>query len=212
MVIKVSDLGINDVDPQRIAVRQDNFSSLVTYSGTGEAAFTAPKQSMSYDIILFNSSNNAPYAWMDSPLNSNLWNGTRNFIVCRKDFDGQTGPEAIWENVFNQLNSALDLGWVKWGSISRQPSSTSGNFSYGYGDSHGAAGYHAGSWIIINPQLCSNELIMTMVGLAEGFENICWVDDIGGDSSLATMQTGGLLNPVGRDLFAYVFAKDQVNW
>jgi len=27
-------------------------------------------------------------------------------------------------------------------------------------------------------------------------------------SSLETMQTGGVLNPVGKDLFDYVFAKD----
>ena len=54
LVIKVSDLGVNDVDSKRIAVRQDNFGGLVTYSATGEAAFVAPKQNTNYDIILFN--------------------------------------------------------------------------------------------------------------------------------------------------------------
>jgi len=209
LAIKVSDLGINDVDPQRIAIRQDNFGGLVTYSATGEVTFMAPKQSANYDIILFNSSNNAPYSWMDR---SNLVHGTRNFTVYRQDFDGQTGPESIWENVFNQLNSALDLGWVKWGSINRQPNATNGNFSYGYGsDSHGGSGWHQGNLIIINPKLCSNELVMTLVGLAEAFENICGVDDIGGHSSSMTIQTNGVLNPVGKDLFAYVFAKDGAN-
>jgi hypothetical protein len=43
--------------------------------------------------------------------------------------------------------------------------------------------------------------------LEEAFENICSVDNIGGTSS-AIIQTNGVLNPVGRDLFAYVFAKD----
>lgn len=205
LIIKVNELGVSDVDSKRIAVKEDNFGNHVIFSNTGEAAFTAPRQNMNYDVILFNSTNNAPYQWMDDK-NSSLYQGTRNYTVYRRDFDGQTGPEDIWENVFDQLNAALDLGWVKLGSIYRQ---SSGDFSYGYGNSNGNIGWHAGSFITINPKQCSNELVMTMVGLEEAFENICNVDNIGGNSSLATIQTGGVLNPVGKDLFAYVFAKDS---
>ena len=173
--IKISECGANDVDSERIAVRQDNFGKLEVFSRTGEAAFTAPRQNLNYDVILFNSTNNAPYQRMDDQ-NSQLYKNKRNYTVYRKDFDGQTGPEDVWENVFDQLNSALDLGWVKWGSISRQ---SSGDFSYGYGNSYDNAGWHAGNWITINPKQCSNELVMIMVGFEEAFENICNVDNNG---------------------------------
>jgi hypothetical protein len=204
VIISVGDLGVLGVDPQRVAVRKDNFGSLVDYSGTGQCAFTAPKQNTSYDIILFNASNNAPYQWMDD-FNSHLYKDKRDYIVYRKDFDSQTGPEDVWANVFDQLNSALDVGFVRWGSISRQ---TSGDFSYGFGNSNGNAGWHEGRWITIN-NLEGNVLVMTMVGLEEAFENICQVDNIGGHSSLMTIQTGGVFNPVGKDLFDYIFAKDS---
>ena len=137
--------------------------------------------------------------------NSHLYKDKRDYIVYRKDFDSQTGPEDVWANVFDQLNSALDVGFVRWGSISRQ---TSGDFSYGFGNSNGNAGWHEGRWITIN-NLEGNVLVMTMVGLEEAFENICQVDNIGGHSSLMTIQTGGVFNPVGKDLFDYIFAKDS---
>jgi hypothetical protein len=47
------------------------------------------------------------------------------------------------------------------------------------------------------------------VGLAEAFEFICQVDDIGGRSSYNTIWDGGYgLSRIGRDLFAYVFVKE----
>jgi hypothetical protein len=210
VVINAGELGVAGVDQQRIAIRQDNFGNLVVYSGTGQCGITAPIHNTGYDIILFNASNNAPYQWMDD-LNSHLYKDNRDYIVYRKDFDSQTGPEDVWASVFDQLNSALDLGFVKWGYINRQPRGASGDFCYGYGNSNGNIGWHQGSWITINPKQCSNELVMTMVGLEEAFENICQVDNIGGTSSLATIQTGGVLNPVGKDLFAYVFARDSAS-
>jgi len=209
LIIKVNELGVSDVDSKKIAIKEDNFGNHVIFSNTGEAAFTAPRQNTNNEVILFNSTNNAPYQWMDDQ-NSGLYNGIRNYGVYRKDFDGQTGPEDVWADVFDQLNAALDLGFVKWGSINRQPSGTSGDFSYGYGDSHGASGWHAGSYITINPQAFSNDVLrMTITGLEEAFENICCVDDIGGHPTAGTIAPNGVLNPVGKDLFAYTFAKDD---
>jgi len=206
--IKISDLRYNDVDSHRIAVREKNMGPLANFSATGEANFTAPGQNMNYDVILFNASNNAHYQWMDDQ-NSGLYMSKRNYAVFRRDFDGQTGPEEVWANVFYQLNAALDLGWVKLGSIYRQPSS--GDFSYGYGDSFGHAGVHAGAYITVNSKIGPDEGAMTTIGLAEAFENICKVQNIGGDSSwhIICPNLDGVLNHVGRDLFAYVFAKDS---
>lgn len=206
VIIKVNELGVSDVDSKRIAVKEDNFGNHVIFSNTGEAAFTAPKQNMNYDIILFNASNNAPYERMDSPNFSGLLFNTRDYIVFRKDFDGQTGPEKVWESVFDQLNAALDLGWAKFGYINRQPSGTSGNFSYGYGNSNGNSGYHAGDWITINARVDPRNYVGT--GLEEAFENICCVDDIGAHPTAGIIAPNGVLNPVGKDLFAYTFAKD----
>ena len=215
LIIKVNELGVSDVDPQRIAIRQDNFGKLEVFSSAGEAVFTAPKQNMNYDVILFNASNNAPYQWMDDQ-SSILYLKKRNCIVYRKDRDGVTGPESVWDSVFDQLNSALSLGWVNWGNINRQPSATSGDFSYGYGicifGGGRVDGLNGGSFILVDPEMNHNDPIsMTAVGLEEAFENICRVDDIGGMSSLMTIQYGGVLLPRGKDLFAYVFAKDSAS-
>jgi len=54
VIIRVSELKVDDVDPQRIAVREDGFGSLVKFSNTGEASLAAPKKSTNYDVILFN--------------------------------------------------------------------------------------------------------------------------------------------------------------
>ncbi len=206
LTIKVNELGISGVDPQRIAIKEGNLGNHVVFSNTGEATFTTPRQNTNYSIILFDKSHNAPYEWMDSPNYSGLLNGTRNYDVFRKDFDGQTGPEDVWADVFDQLNAALDVGFTKWGYINRQPNGTSGNFSYGYGNSNGGGGWHQGDWITINATAGPIEYVR--IGLEEAFENICSVDNIGGTSSSVTIVSGGVLNPVGKDLFAYVFAKD----
>jgi hypothetical protein len=212
LIIKVNELGVSDVDPQRIAVRQDNFGKLEVFSSAGEAVFTAPKQNMNYDIILFNSTNNAPYQWMDDQ-SSQLRFKKRNHVVYRKDRDGVTGPESVWDSVFDQLNSALSLGWVNWGNVNRQPSATSGDFSYGYGicifGGGRVDGLHGGSFILVDPEMCQEEMSRRSVGLEEAFENICRVDNIGGMPSLMTIQKWGVLLPRGKDLFAYVFAKDS---
>jgi hypothetical protein len=221
LIIKVNELGVSDVDPQRIAVRQDNFGKLEAFSSAGEAVFTAPKQNMNYDIILFNQlgtdslGRQVSYSWMDEQ-NSKLYLGKRNYIVYRKDRDGVTGPEDVWESVFDQLNSALDLGWVNWGYVNRQPSATSGDFSYGYGicivNGMRGDGLHGGSFILVDPEMNHNSPVgMTAVGLSEAFENICSVNNIGGNPSSMAIQKWGVLNQTGKDLFAYAFATDSAS-
>jgi ribosomal protein L30/L7E len=169
---------------------------------------------MNYDIILFNSTNNAPYQWMDDQ-SSQLRFKKRNHVVYRKDRDGVTGPESVWDSVFDQLNSALSLGWVNWGNINRQPTATSGDFSYGYGicifGGGRADGLHGGSFILVDVNWASDPTAPTAIGLSEAFENICSVQNIGGNPSSMTIQYRGVLKPVGKDLFAYAFAKDSAS-
>jgi hypothetical protein len=224
VTIKVSDFSASDVDPNRIAIRERNsggkVGNYVQYSNTGAATFSAPSQSMGYDVILFNTSNGAPYDWMDAQ-NSSLYKGKRNYVVYRQDRDGLTGPESAWGGepipeignnygVFDQLNSALKPTAIpfSYGSIDRRPSAGSGDFSYGFGLCYGADGWHAGTWIAVNPTK-SNTMGQVAVGLEEAFENITGTQNIGGHSSLTIIQYQGIFNPVGQDLICYTSAKDQ---
>jgi len=218
ITIKVSELNVGGVDDQRIAIRENGFGKLVKFSNTGEAGFDVPEQNTSYDVILFNKlgtdhfGNQASYSWMDD-MSATLYLGKKNYAVYRKDRDGVTGPESAWQSVFDQLNSALDLGWVKWGYINRQPSGTSGDFSYGYGicliGGSRVDGLHGGSFILVDEKWASDPIAPTALGLSEAFENICGVDNIGGYPSSMTIQFQGVLNQVGKDLLSYVFAKDS---
>lgn len=217
--LKINELNVNNVDQQRMAVREDGFGGLITFSSAGEANFTAPNASKGYDIILFNQlgtdvlGRQVSYSWMDDK-SSTLYLGKRNYVIYRKDRDGVTGPEESWQSVFSQLNSALNLGWVNWGSITTKPAPNdgTGDFSYGYGICYVGGrrvdGLHGGSIILVDPQQCPTETGRRAVGLAEAFENICSVADIGGYSSLMTIQNQGVLSQTGKDLFAYIFAKD----
>ncbi|HJX05892.1 MAG TPA: hypothetical protein VJ461_04215 [Candidatus Nanoarchaeia archaeon] len=210
VAIRVGELGVSGVDQDRIAVKEDGFGKLVKFSNTGEAIFTAPKQSMNYDVILFNAYPGVNYNWMDEQ-DSQLYLEKRNYVVYRKDYDGQTGPETPWREAFDQHNEALNLGWIQWGRIDRQPSAGSGDFSYGYGYCFGGMGAHLGDHVLIEQSLTGPAPMG--IANAEIFENITCVDDITGVSShkIITIMGGpnaGSLNEVGKHLLAYVFAKE----
>jgi hypothetical protein len=208
VIIKVAELGVNDVDQQRIAIKEDGFGRLVRFSNIGEASFYAPKQSMNYDIVLFNAYPGVNYNWMDEK-NSKLYQGKHSYTVCRKDYDGQTGPEEPWQEAFDQHNQALILGWIQWGYINRQPNAGSGDFSYGYGYCFGHMGIHQGYRVLIEQSL--GGIGPLTIANEEIFENITCVDDIGGGAGSwekIVAYTTGKLNEVGKHLFADVFAKE----
>jgi hypothetical protein len=192
IIIKVSELGVDDVDPQRIAIKEDNFGKLVKFSNTGEASFIAPRQDMYYDIVLFDAYEGVNYNWMDEK-NSKLYLGKHSYVVYRKDYDGQAGP---------------DLGWIQWGYIDRRPNAGSGDFSYGYGYCYGYMGLHGGEWVRIEQSLTGTGPLT--IATAEIFENITCTQNIGGGAGSwqIIIAQGGILNEVGKRLFAYVFAKE----
>ena len=207
---------VSGVDQQRIAIRQDNFGNLVTFNNTGTANFTAPNQDTNYDIILFNAMNNAPYQWMDDQ-NSKLGQGTYNLVVYRQDRDGVTGPESNWTSVWDQYNQALNLGWVRWGSITVKPAPNdgTGNIRYGYAICIQAGirgdGEHGQNYAYVDVDWASDPVGSTSIGLSEAFECMCRLDNIGGQPSSMTIQYQGVLNGKGKDLIAYVFAKDSAS-
>jgi len=217
--IRIDQLGVTGVDDKRIAIYEQGFTRKISFTSTGETTINAPKQNTNYNIIVFNAlgkdvlDRQVSYDWMDEQ-SARLYKSKHDYTVYREDRDGVTGPEGSWQSVWNQLNSALDLGWVKWGSITSKPmpNDGQGDFSYGYGiciygDNQRADGLHAGSYILVDPEMCPTEKGRRAVGLSEAFENICSVNNIGGYPSSMTIQYQGVLSQTGKDLFAYVFVK-----
>jgi hypothetical protein len=208
--VKARDIGGGNVDENKVAVREFNFGNLIGFTNNRDLVLNAPNTDKTYEVYGFNIASGADYELMDEQ-NARLYNGKHNFVVWRRDFDGQTGPEYIWEDVFNQLNNALiRQGGGRYGFIDRKPNANSGDFSYGYGiPSWGNAGQHMYDWIIVHPE--GDDLGRISTGLAEAFEIIGNnIDDIGGQDSQETITNYGSdrLNPTGRDLFAYLFVKE----
>ena len=218
--IRMSDLGVSGVDEQRLALYTEGFRSNQGFSNTGELTLTAPKQSTNYHIVLFNMIPRLNYNWMDSPINSKLYKNKRDYVVYRKDYDGQPkkwnynfDQEKPWRVAFNQHNQALDRGWIKWGSFTRKPAPNDeqGDFSYGYGYCYGHMGIHAGSRVLVDADILTVYGAFLLVANEEIFENATCEDDIGGGAgSWEKMvdNTTGNLNNVGEHLLAYAFAKD----
>ena len=210
----IKEYGISIVNKERIAVRQEKFGELIGFSNNKEVIFTAPNQNKNYDIYLFNASNNAPYECMDEQ-NANLYLNKRNYVVYRKDFDGQDdGPEIIWKNAIDPLKRILNPDWApfRYGSIKRKPKPNDGvgDFSYGFGAYGGWDGAHAGSWITVNwHKYPGSILFLTNIAIEELFENITCTQNICGNPSSHYTSRNGEWTPIGIDLVTYVFVKDE---
>jgi len=220
VLIKISELEVDGVDDDRIAIRESDFSRLVVFANTGEATFMAPEENAKFNIILFSTMPGLDYDMMDRQ-NSALYNGVRRFIVFRKDCAGHPknwacnfSQEKPWRVAFEQIDKVLDRGWVRWGAFLRKPSPNDGlgDFSYGYSDCNGFMGWHTGTSIAVNACILSDFKNFLAIGIAEIFENVTSVDnkgiDGGGGSYDVVTDENGRLNDVGEYLLVYVFAKD----
>ena len=225
--IPITELGVTGVDAKYVAVYSEDFKTKIAFDTDSSATFTAPQSNAKYHIILFNKLGKNPagqqvtYDWVKD---ASLQNNKRNHKVYRKDFDGQTMEERVWggkslpeiggkRGVFDQLKATLNVGYTKWGGIDRQPTATSGDFSYGAGDSIGADGVHAGSYITVNAKKLDYRMkSMVGIGLAEAFENLLNVDDIGGRPSSATIQSQGVANENCKRLILFAYIKDSASF
>jgi hypothetical protein len=210
-VVKARDISGGQVDEDRVAVRESNFGRLLGFSDNRDLILNAPNTDKTYEVYGFNIGDGADYGLMDKQ-DAGLYFGKHNFVVYRKDRDGKTGPEYIWEDVFNQLNNALKRpGGGNYGFIDRRPNAGSGDFSYGYADTFklcGGIGCHGGDSIEIYPS--NNDIAKIATGLEEAFEQICGVQNINGMPSQETICDNGSdrFNAKGRDLFAYCLVKE----
>ncbi len=227
VVVNISDTGVSNVDNKYIAVYRDDFKQKIAFGSAGSATFTAPSTSIKYHVILFDALGTNPigqqvsYDWVS---NASLQNSKRNHIVYRKDFDGQTMEERVWggqslpeiggaNGVFDQLNNDLVTNYTTWGHIDREPTATTGDFSYGAGNSDGNDGLHWGSSITVNAKKIGNDMIIQVAaGLEEAFENLLTVNDIGGNPSQLSIQSHGVANDDCRRLMLFAYIKDDASF
>jgi hypothetical protein len=215
ITVTTRDIDGGFIDEKRIAVREgEGFGKFIAFSDSGKAVFTAPNGDTTFEIYGFNIKSGADYSLIDNDTfageGAQLYKGKHFFTVRRKDWNEARGPEYIWRKIFSQLNHALKYKWATYGHINRKPKANVADFSYGYGipsDHPNSIGWHQGDRLYVRPNLVS--VAIFRVGLAETFETICQVDDIGGKSSYHKIWDGGYgLSRIGRDLFAYVFVKE----
>jgi len=214
----IANYGISNVDAMRIALRQDNFGTFVKYSNTGMLDFTVPDKSTNYDIFLFNNSGSSLYDWMEAqrwPVK--LLDGPNLFTVYRKDFEGQTGEERVWGGqflpeigdygVFDQLNNPLSPPWAsfRYGGFNRKPDGTSGEFSYGFGNSNGHEAWPTYDSITVNSRRVPDLPGQIARGMAMVLERIVGWNELGGQETYKTIQSGGVFHQPGKDLTAYFF-------
>lgn len=230
--IPISELGIAEIDPKYVAVYSEDFKKTISFDSDGSATFTAPSSNAKYHIMVFDSlgvnraGDQVLYDW----INGLLYKSKRNHVVFRKDYDGQTMPERVWggealpeiggkNGVFDQINEALTVNYngvrVRWGSVDRQPTATTGDASYGAGDSEGADGYHYGDYITVNAKKLRYDMkMMLSVGLEEAFELLIRVDNIGGYASRTTITDyyTHCLNDDGKKLLLFAYIKDSASF
>jgi hypothetical protein len=213
MTIRISDLGVEGVDVNRMVVREDRFGTRIAYSQTGVVHFEAPNDDKSYTLYLMNASNGADYRKVDTWTNTN--EGVLEYVPplkwYREDRNDFHGPEDVIQDAINQLNDALNYSWTKYGSFQWIDQRKNSSFGVGYGYCRNQFGWHSPYWAGINPDHCLTHTMKLGTFLEEIFELITRLDDIGGKDTaiLITDPDTGNLNELGKDLLAYIFVKDE---
>jgi hypothetical protein len=200
MTVTAAETEISGVVAGYISV-QDLSSGNILGSGNGSASFQTGN-STNYRVIRFHDGPGLKDIY-DALVAQNiqLYAG-RNPSFGRKDEPGfEYGKEAVWENVFNQVNNALASPF-KLGSVSRGGTAN----WYGFkndGDGGKEIGNH---WIYVNPQNRS-EMTQVMAGLEELTEYLGGFNNIFNMPTQMTFCNGSTLNSKGiageRFVFAY---------
>ncbi len=210
--------GVTDIDTQRIAIWSDNYTSQVDFDTDGASEInSSPNTPTSYNVIVFDMIPDLDYIWMDPE--KVLWThwGTvrhdkRNLKTKRQDFDGQTGPQYIWDQCFDQHNKALNRYGIIWGSWEIVQEGDV-DFTHGYGDTAGA-GQNFKEKIIVNAKKMLTDKNKRKVANEETTENATHSNGLGSDTLssswpyITNHETDGSLNGIGERLLLYVFIKD----
>lgn len=210
-IINVSQLGFSGVDPLRIAVRKqgsgEDLGRCIRFSDKGEVRLKYPANNETWEAYLMNISNNANYNlldyWYDDfPIWGRLQFG-RHPRCQRKDLDGYKGPEEPILEAIRQVNESLDFPWKRYGSLTMI--SELADFSIGY------------SYAGVNPDFCQTYgcRLMEFTGWIFCILNGCTSTSTNDRHDPGTIRhyisdrATGVINPAGKDLFAYSFIKDE---
>ncbi len=227
-IINAGQLGFSGVDPLRIAVRKGGsgieLGRCIKFSDKGEVRLKYPANNETWEAYLMNISNNANYNLLDYWYDVGVLFGRLRFgrhpRCQREDLDGYTGPEEPILEAIRQVNESLDYPWKRYGSLTMVPDLA--DFSIGYEScngfegtvsSKGIAGIHAG----VNPDLCQTYQCKLREFTGNIFSVVNWCDmerqnnrqDPGTIRHYVSDQGTGIINPAGKDLFAYSFVKDE---
>jgi hypothetical protein len=213
VTIKLTDLGVEGVDKNRMVVREHRFGVRVAFSQTGAIQFDAPKDNKNYTLYLLNASNGADYRKVDTWTNAN--EGVLEYVPpirwYREDRNDHRGPDSVIKDVIDQLNGALEYSWASYGKFQKIDEREHSSFGLGYGYCRNQFGWHSPFWAGVNPDHCLTEGMKKGTFIEEIFELLTRLNDIGGidTASLITDPDTGNLNEMGKDLLAYVFVKDE---
>ncbi|TFH65757.1 MAG: hypothetical protein E4G90_05740 [Gemmatimonadales bacterium] len=225
VVLNIADLlsqyAISGVDNRRIALRGDNFGTLIQYSKEGSANLTVPRQDTVYNIFLFNSGPNDLYVWLDGLACVGWTQDFKSSIipVYRKDLDGQTGEERVWggepvpeiggnRGVFDQINQVLKPEWAqfRYGYFDRI--TQEGIINYGFGNSQGQPFWGMGENVQVNTQLVQTIPDQIGTGLGAIFQRTTgWLSFPAQSDAPSRIQTNGVLHQAGKDVLAYLFVR-----
>lgn len=200
MTVTTAETEISGVVDGYIAI-QDPSTGNILGSGNGSASFQTGN-STNYRVIRFHDGPGLKEIYDALVAQKIQLYAGRNPGFGRKDAPGfEYGKEAIWENVFNQVNNAL-ANPFKLGSVSR------GGTANWYGfKNEGDGGKEIGNhWIYVNPQNRS-DIAQIAAGLEELTEYLGGFNNVLGSTNERFI-TGSTLNGNGvageRFIFAYV--------
>lgn len=213
VMLKIRDLEMEEVDSERIVVREERFGALTAFGKAGWAVFNAPTEDRQYTIYLMNASHGVDYRAADT------WTGPNEGILeyappikwYREDRDSYQGLEDEIRDAVDHLNDALSYDWATYGTLIQIEQKANSSFGVGYGHCRNQFGWHNPYWAGINPEHCVTTEERLATFLEELFELITRLNDIGGKDTagLITDPDTGKLNEKGKDLLAYVFVKDR---
>jgi hypothetical protein len=228
LVIKVADCpDINTVDPNRLAVRETAnggwLGKYVEYSKTGQlTAAKFPKKVAIYDAFMMNITNGADYDLIDyhpSGYGGRTFHSP-NATWLRDDDEGCEGPDDIPREAMRQIGEALIFPWARYMAFTEV--TTPPDFFTGYlcppnppantyrGYAHSFAGW-------VNPAVCKDQgHPLLRVFLEQIFKHLTgclFAHEVApvGMLTYQYMTDESSINAVGKDLLAYVPAKDVRN-
>jgi hypothetical protein len=208
-----SEIGIPGVSQLYMAAREPNMGARLGTTTNGVLGIQT-SNSTSIDVYCFSTGDGVQESYFQDimKLNPELKMG-RDSKWYRRNFDGRTPNnefQSNFETVFSDCNNALYAPF-RVGSCMSQGGVSGTDFSYGCRDliSDGDKGYEE-KWVCVDNERADNSpYSVQRVAMAEIWESLAKMNNIGGAPSQRLICNGDRLNDIGKNLlrFAYIMAK-----